>query len=334
MDSPKAGSSQQSSLDSLRTVEFRQTLRGYHIDDVDEYLERVAIEAEALQEQMRQSGDRMRQAAERIAQLEQTVQHLEQQLEQAPSAGAPAAPAVADDTLQRTLLLAQKFVEQTEAEAEAQARTTLAAAEERARTTLADAETRARALTEETERHLREDISRLESIRTQLAGDVETIARHLDTERNRLRGALGDMLAWVDEHVQPAATLLAQPSAPTPSSSGSTPATTPPGASTPGTSSPGTSTPGTSTPGTSTPAAAASGEASPSRTGSDAESRTPSGGQPTPAPRTSPSGQSNPGGSGSAPGPRPTDADAASVAERQGTMPLSDAEGARAGVPR
>src|SRR5271168_3872734 len=108
MDSPKS-SSQQSSLDSLRTVEFRQTLRGYHIDDVDEYLERVAIEAEALQEQMRQSGDRMRQAADRIAQLELMIQQLEQELEQPTAPAAPAAPAVADDTLQRTLLLAQKF---------------------------------------------------------------------------------------------------------------------------------------------------------------------------------------------------------------------------------
>jgi cell division initiation protein len=220
MDSPKS-SSQQSSLDSLRTVEFRQTLRGYHIDDVDEYLERVAVEAEALQEQMRQSGDRMRQAAERIAQLEQTMQQLEQQLEQTSlSAPPPPPPAAADDTLQRTLVLAQKFVEQTEAEAEAQARSTLAEAEEKARSMVADAEGRARAVTEETERHLREDISRLESIRTQLAGDVETIARHLDTERNRLRAALGEMLSWVDEHVQPAASLLAQPST---SSAGPTP---------------------------------------------------------------------------------------------------------------
>jgi cell division initiation protein len=211
MDSQKS-SSQQSSLDSLRTVEFRQTLRGYHIDDVDEYLERVAVEAEALQEQMRQSGDRMRQAAERIAQLEQSMQQMEQQVEQVQSQPSSAPPAaVPDDALQRTLLLAQKFVDQTEAEAEAQARSTLADAEARARTVLSDAEARARVLTEETERHLREDVARLESVRTQLAGDVETIARHLDTERNRLRTALGDMLTWVDEHVQPAASLLAQP---------------------------------------------------------------------------------------------------------------------------
>src|SRR5580658_7965493 len=215
MDSPKS-SNQQSSLDSLRTVEFRQTLRGYHIDDVDEYLERVAIEAEALQEQMRQSGDRIRQAAERIAQLEQSQQQLELQLEQAQSQPTSAAPTAPDDALQRTLLLAQKFVDQTEAEAEAQARSTLAEAEARAHTILAEAEGRARALTEEAERHLRHDVSRLESIRTQLAGDVDTIARHLETERTRLRAALGDMLTWVDEHVQPAASLLAQPPPPPP----------------------------------------------------------------------------------------------------------------------
>src|SRR5580658_558858 len=228
MDSPKS-SSQQSSLDSLRTVEFRQTLRGYHIDDVDEYLERVAIEAEALQEQMRQSADRIRQAAERIAQLETSQQQLEQQLAQAQaqaqSSPAPAPAAAPDDALQRTLLLAQKFVDQTEAEAEAQARSTLAEAEARAHTMLAEAEGRARALTEEAERHLRDDVSRLESIRTQLAGDVETIARHLETERNRLRAALGEMLSWVDEHVQPAASLLAQPPPPPPAPPAPSPST-------------------------------------------------------------------------------------------------------------
>ena len=209
MDSGKS-SGQTSSLDSLRTVEFRQTLRGYHIDDVDEYLERVAVEAEALQEQFRQSNDRLKQAADRIAQLEQMVQHL--QTEQP----AAAAPAASDDSLQRTLLLAQKFVDQTQADAEAEARAKVAEAEGHARTLLRDAEERARSLTEDTERRLREEIARLEAIRAQLAGDVETIARHMENERNRLRGALGEMLAWVDEHVQPAATLLAQPPAAAP----------------------------------------------------------------------------------------------------------------------
>jgi len=208
MDSGKS-SGQTSSLDSLRTVEFRQTLRGYHIDDVDEYLERVAVDAEALQEQLRQAGERLKQAAERIAQLEGMLQEAQQQ-----PAGTGAA--VTDDTLQRTLLLAQKFVDQTQADAESQARVLVSDAEDRARKVIAEAEVRAKSVTQDTERHLREEIGRLESIRTQLAGDVETIARHLESERNRLRNALGDMLSWVDEHVQPAASLLAQRPTPRP----------------------------------------------------------------------------------------------------------------------
>ena len=103
----------QSALDSLRTVEFRETLKGYHRDDVDEYLEKAAVEAEGLQEQLRQSGERLRQAAERISQLEST---LEQQPAQQGSEAV-----VGDDTLQRTLLLAQKFVDETKADSEAQA---------------------------------------------------------------------------------------------------------------------------------------------------------------------------------------------------------------------
>jgi DivIVA domain-containing protein len=201
-------SGQGSSLDSLRTVEFRQTLRGYHIDDVDEYLERVAVDAEALQEQVRQAGERLRQAAERIAQLEGMLQEVQLQ----PQASAP----VSDDTLQRTLLLAQKFVDQTQAEAEAQARVLVSDAEDRARRVLNDAEQRAKSVTEDTERHLREEITRLETIRAQLAGDVETIGRHMENERNRLRGALSDMLTWVDEHVQPSGSILAQRPAPRP----------------------------------------------------------------------------------------------------------------------
>jgi DivIVA domain-containing protein len=208
MDSGKP-SGQSSSLDSLRTVEFRQTLRGYHIDDVDEYLERVAVDAEALQEQVRQAGERLKQAAERIAQLEAMLQEVQLQ----PQSSAP----VSDDTLQRTLLLAQRFVDQTQAEAEAQARVLVADAEERARRVLGEAEARAKSVTEDTERHLREEITRLEAIRAQLAGDVETIGRHMENERNRLRGALSDMLNWVDEHVQPSGSILAQrPPAPRP----------------------------------------------------------------------------------------------------------------------
>jgi DivIVA domain-containing protein len=193
----------QSALDSLRTVEFRETLKGYHRDDVDEYLERAAVEAEGLQEQLRQSGERLRQAAERIA-------HLETALEQQP-APQPAEPAVPDDTLQRTLLLAQKFVDETKSDAEAQAASTVAEAEARARLMTDEAQTRASQIAAESEQRLRDEINQLEGSRSKLTHEVEAMSRHLEGERNRLRAALGDILRWVDENVQPG---QVQPDAP------------------------------------------------------------------------------------------------------------------------
>src|SRR5450755_1080061 len=127
----------QSALDSLRTVEFRETLKGYHRDDVDEYLEKAAVEAEGLQEQLRQSGERLRQAAERISQLET-------QLEQQPVVSvAKSEASVPDDTLQRTLLLAQKFVDETKADSEAQATRTIAEADVKARQVTEQAQSQA-----------------------------------------------------------------------------------------------------------------------------------------------------------------------------------------------
>jgi DivIVA domain-containing protein len=202
------------SIDSLRTVEFRTTLRGYHMDDVDEYLERVAVEAESLQEQVRLASDRVKHANERATSLEQQLEQA-RRTQQAQAAQAQknqqASPAqerteradTTDDSLQRTLLLAQKFVDQTRQEAEREASDMLASSEARARSIVADAEEHVRVMTQDAERNLREEVKRLDSHRAELVADVETIARHLEAERARIRKALTEMLAWVDEHVQP-----------------------------------------------------------------------------------------------------------------------------------
>lgn len=179
----------QSALDSLRTVEFRETLKGYHRDDVDEYLEKAAVEAEGLQEQLRQNAERLRKAAETIAQLETELAAKPEA--PAPAAVAPAEPVIADDTLQRTLLLAQKFVDETKAEAEADAKRVVA-----------DAEAQARRVQAESEQRLREEIARLESSRGQLSHEVETMSRQLEAERERLRSALSEMLSWVDGNLK------------------------------------------------------------------------------------------------------------------------------------
>lgn len=191
-------------LDTLRTVEFRLGLKGYNVDEVDEYLEKAAVEAEALKEQMRQQSERLQQASQRAAQLEKdggTVTEAPREPLEVPST-------VADDTLQRTLMLAQRFVEQTKRESEEEAHQVIGRAEEQARAIIAQAEERARQMSAESEHRLREEVARLESLRSNLSGDVENLARHLESERTRLRGSFTDMVKWLDEKVQPSAALM------------------------------------------------------------------------------------------------------------------------------
>ncbi|HTU37780.1 MAG TPA: DivIVA domain-containing protein [Acidimicrobiales bacterium] len=202
-------------LDTLRTVEFRLGLKGYNVDEVDEYLDKAAQEFEGLQEHVRQLNERLRQASERIAQLERDKRAAPPA---AAAEGEPAAPvpvaasseavALSDETLQRTLLLAQKFVDQTKRESEAEAAAVIAQAEDTARAAIAAAEATAAQLQAETHQALREEVTRLEATRTELATDVESMARHLESERNRLHGALSEILKWVDENVQPANSLM------------------------------------------------------------------------------------------------------------------------------
>ncbi|HEX3946338.1 MAG TPA: DivIVA domain-containing protein [Acidimicrobiales bacterium] len=206
MDSPQPN---QSTLETLRTVEFRLGLKGYNVDEVDEYLEKAAVEAEALQEQVRQMAERLRQASERIGMLEREGREAPAPQPAVAAAAVAAEVAISDDTLQRTLLLAQKFVDQTKRDSETEAAEMLAQAEERARATIAQSEERARQMSAEAEHRLREEVTRLEGMRGQLATDVENMARHLEAERNRLRGSLAEILKWVDDNIQPANSLMA-----------------------------------------------------------------------------------------------------------------------------
>ena len=198
----------QSILETLRTVEFRLGLKGYNVDEVDEYLEKAAVEAESVQEQLRAANERVQRANDRVAQLELELQRAPGERVPAASEGALLEAQVADDTLQRTLLLAQRFVDQTKRESEAEAAEIVSRAEERARHVVSQAEERARQMSNEAEQRLRDEVSRLEGLRTRLAEDVEAMTRHLEEQRTRIRASLTEALKWLDERVQPASSLM------------------------------------------------------------------------------------------------------------------------------
>ena len=212
-------------LETLRTVEFRLGLRGYDVDEVDDYLEKVAVEADSLQEQLRQMTDRLRQAADRIGQLEaQKAAPAPAEVEERPVVEAvPDAAAAAATTaeLQRTLEMAQRFVDQTKRESEAEAAQVVAEANQKAQNLQTEAEQRYKA-----------DLSRLEGLKSKLTSDVEEMARQLETERTRLRSSLSEMIKWIEDNVQPGAAIMALRQSPASGAAASQPASAPASAST------------------------------------------------------------------------------------------------------
>ena len=159
----------------LRDVEFREKMRGYHPEDVDQFLEQAAAGMEVLQ-------DRLRQAVERAQRAEAAA---------AESGGA-------DETLRKTLVLAQRTADMAVQEAREQASRILASAEQQAQSILAEAEERGRHTLEETIAECKAELGRLESNRSQTQQDVDNLQRWLDEHKEHLRSTLAEALSVVE----------------------------------------------------------------------------------------------------------------------------------------
>jgi DivIVA domain-containing protein len=160
---------------TLREVEFREKMRGYHPEDVDHFLEQVASGIEVLQ-------DRLRQAVERAQRAEAA----------ASEAGG------ADDTLRKTLILAQRTADLAVQEAREQAARILASAEQQAQTLLADADERGRRTLEDAVAETKSELARLETSRSQGQQDVDELQRWLEEHKAHLQASLSEAMAAVD----------------------------------------------------------------------------------------------------------------------------------------
>ncbi len=191
----------------INEVEFHQKMRGYDPDEVDDFLERVAVAVGQLQ-------DRMQEAAERVSGAERRASELEARLKEVASRPAPAAAAAAvvaptpsaeedAETIRRTLVLAQRTADAAVKEAEETAQRTVASAHEQASTMYREAQEKATTLVEEAEAEARrsgEDVRQklvaeiivLEEARDGLRADSGILERHLDEQRLRLRSSVAE----------------------------------------------------------------------------------------------------------------------------------------------
>jgi cell division initiation protein len=166
----------------LREVEFRDRLRGYDTDEVDEFLEKVAVAVEEMQEKMRQ--------------LSYRAERAERSASERPDEGD-------DDIIRRTLVLAQRTADMAVREAQEQAASLVDSAHSESEKLLSDARDSAKRLANDAERRHADEISRLERQRDQVRDELKELSELLDSERKRLADSLRAALRFVERTLPP-----------------------------------------------------------------------------------------------------------------------------------
>ncbi|MEQ1788176.1 MAG: DivIVA domain-containing protein, partial [Acidimicrobiales bacterium] len=186
----------------LDNAAFREAKRGgYNTQDVDEFIEQVKAEYERHAALVREARQRIEDAEAQAAEADRRAVE---------AANRAASTSDADDTLKRTLVLAQRTADAAIKEAEEQAARTLSSAQDQAARMLADAQeatARARAEAESEARRAQEEartrvlgeLRDLEAARDQLHGDVDTLERHLEEQRDRVRLTAHELQRLLDD---------------------------------------------------------------------------------------------------------------------------------------
>lgn len=147
----------------LREVEFREQWRGYSCDEVDEFLERMAVAIEGLQAQLREALRRADYAEQRGGDGD------------------------SGDELRRTLVLAQRTADAAVEEARVQAAELIADAQDSAELVLDDAN-----------RHAEEVLSLLVEQRQALEVDIQELNAYVMQYRKRLQRELREGMSWLE----------------------------------------------------------------------------------------------------------------------------------------
>src|SRR3954447_25273889 len=175
----------------LKDVEFRQKVRGYDPDEVDDFLERVGLAFAQLQDRLREANDQIEAANARAARAEARVRDTSEM----------------DDTLRRTLVLAQRTADAAVKEAEEQAAAIRGEAETSARQQLAGSEERASQVLGAAEAEARRKLDAADAQARTVVANGETQAEAtLTAAREQANHLLADSRQQAEEVVATART--------------------------------------------------------------------------------------------------------------------------------
>ncbi|HEX6568895.1 MAG TPA: DivIVA domain-containing protein [Acidimicrobiales bacterium] len=184
---------------TLHAVEFREARRGgYNTRDVDDFIERVADGLGHLNERVREAQARADAADARLAEAQRELDDARRRPVQAPLP--PVAEASeTDETLRRTLVLAQRTADATIKEAKEEANRVLSEAREEAARTRAEAEAQARRGADSARVSAQQEVETLLANRDALKGDLDVLTRRIDEQRNQLRSGITEMQRLLDD---------------------------------------------------------------------------------------------------------------------------------------
>ena len=187
----------------IRRVEFRERLRGYHQGDVDEFLERVAAAVEEAEARLGAGPPPSRTEAPPPRPEAPAAQPEAPEAPEVAPRG-PGAPG-SEQSLRRTLELAQRAADLAVQEARDQGAAIVAAAEARGAELVADAHEEVRVFTEDRQREVLAEVARLEAARDQLRAELDALARVVDAERERGRAWLAGVADAIERPAPPPA---------------------------------------------------------------------------------------------------------------------------------
>lgn len=183
----------------LQDIEFREKVRGYHPDDVDDFLERVGVAFSELVDRLRQANDRADAAeaalAERADVDESTLSRTLVLAQRTADAAVTEAKAEAELTLAEAKSEAERRVVEAEAEAERMVSKASAERDELVRAAEADARAKAEAITGPIE----DEIARLEARRNEIADQSGGLEAWLAAQRVKLESVASDLQEILDD---------------------------------------------------------------------------------------------------------------------------------------
>ncbi len=187
----------------IREVEFREKIRGYNPDDVDDFLEQVALAFEAMEDRLRSASAApaatgvMPQVETRDIRSSSPITPMERAKENG------AGYEFDDDTIQRTLLLAQKTADMTVKKAEEQAETTLEEAKARAEVLVTQAQQRAREIVDDAVNQARDEVLDLAKSKDRLLAELSQLTSRVSSAKGQMKHLLESVLMQIEESFAP-----------------------------------------------------------------------------------------------------------------------------------